>query len=851
MRRFRFLTAMMLGVLTLALGWIPYAAPLHAQDDAPINTTPPRLLLTVILDEGGSMQNSSGNSANSNFVTGKIYNTMAHTTSDPNAVRRDAVVQLLDILHSDYQQHRFAVMTFDRDTANWITGDLANPYVTVGGSQRDEAIYTETKNRIETAPSGLFSSDTANALSTALQSLQIETSQPGAENLKPVVLLITDDVPMDLNGQPFPVNTVWGDVLSENVWRDHITTDYEPQLAAIKALNDYEGAYCAQPDGGGTMAVIGLTTANWVTRDGQISPPNSNTLQAADDGYLALDGEGLFFSDLAIENNWLNPNGKPLYYPVDPLFQDFQLTDFHRQINRFVADVRCTPLQPPANVDERTGEVTFTLSNSFTNVRFFIERPNDNQPFTLVNAAGEAVPLETSPIRAISYREGRRWLLTLDRNDWPEASWNGDWSFSAGGTEVGDVFLQAEIDLRQLRWEEVSRPEKMDEAFQYQLMVADRLLTDRLVITETFVSAQQQDRAVDPNDIEITRQDALYQFLMSDPPFLPGYNYLIDVGVTLNKAYLPNLERITTINGDDVDLLVNTTTVNPIIRFPANDVEWCVDRSGANEIPLAQQVFQVSIEGQEGINENERNSLYSYTTAYLSYPDDTENGTPPTLDTILTWNPEQQLFVGYLDCTRLQSGTRQDIDIVIQFPGDLRRLPLTFSFLPTPTPIPTPVPIMTEAPPVPTPSWPTPTEVAGEVITQNPFTWLLLWAVGIFVAVFIVIRSVIFYRRRITPMQFIWLENQHTGQRKRALNRPALLRWLPLRQRRDVNGQFEFLANGQGEITVWVKGRDVMIDGQPMPANKEYKQTKREIVIRTSESSYKIINRHPLNRSNG
>ena len=346
----------------------------NAQDSSLPQTNSPPLLLLILLDNSSTMTGT--NSA----ATTKRYSTPRDPT-DSSDRRAQAVQRLLLHLQADSVQHQVAVLSFGStpiDLRGLSIDDTGNfGFVGVGGGgSADTLIQAVMTPRTPTPGPG----DVKGALAMAKQILQPQLDKGAASVYKPVILLITDDVPMDTKFAA----SVWSQSPNTTkLWSTYVQ-GLETDMQSFANEKLYQG-YCRPANGGVSFGVFAMGAANWVNTDGSI---NSS-------------GNGSFYSELLTNLGSIAPLTKqPLNYRIDPTFtSDGQLVnDFRDAIPQFLRDVRCewdVPELVP-ETDTARAKLSIPVSVLYQSVTLTLDVPHGAQPTVTLADKSALQPLTTT-----------------------------------------------------------------------------------------------------------------------------------------------------------------------------------------------------------------------------------------------------------------------------------------------------------------------------------------------------------------------------------------------------------------------------------------------------------------------
>ncbi|GEM_PF-3311764 len=416
--------------LIAALLTIGLARPaVHAQDAigyTSIDTTPPGLRVVLLIDDSGTMQDgiypAGGATLNSASTAGELpQGDRKRDTTDPNAHRWALARRLIDTLHADQNAtHAVAVYSFADEVRRVSGSDSANPFVTlgVGASEADyTTLVTSAVSDYRVEPGKVLL-----AIETARDALRrvASSGSTATDTLKPLVLLIADDVPLESYGtspwQQLPENTPW-----DNVFTPRVTE-------TIRELKEetlsYRGTFC--PSSEALFAVMALGAATWISSDGIIA------------------GAGL-------GNYWdsqvsLDSSGTPMLAKLDPSFQDDtqMRAGMRAALDRFLQGVRCYDgVTPPAKLIDGTNHFTWDNADVFSSVRIIVEGL-DGANVTVQTPGGATVSSATPGVRLLR-RDGHQ-VWSLDGAALA-SDWTGTWTVMVGTTDSMRVVVQRDWRL--------------------------------------------------------------------------------------------------------------------------------------------------------------------------------------------------------------------------------------------------------------------------------------------------------------------------------------------------------------------------------------------------------------------
>lgn len=801
------------------------------------DTAPPPLLMIVVLDESGTMQNGT----NSILPTGgTVPAGFGRLSTDPADRRLEAIIDLAARLQNDRSTtHQLAVMTFARTTENpqWLTpdgwsafsGGIPLDIFTPLGQDVENVAFETFVNRLR-QPRGWRDALSGGAGNPAPAMTLIQTAITDAlrdrptNSVKPVVLLITDDVPMDNFGTgPWAGSAAWSTYLP----------DFETPLLTLSATGLYQG-YCAKPNGGVTVASFPMGAANWVNADGstqEIGAPDAGT--------------GTYFTDLATRLGAVNPvSGDLLVYPIDPLFSDAGIgqneTDFDVAITGLLRGLRCTDRIEVATTTEGLDAVGNVPVSAFHSHVTIVVDVNPDQIVEIVPPGGASLGAASNITRTELTPAGsprKRVIFGLSRGDFSPGSWAGQWQLRTEGTQIA-VSAEAVVDLSGVTVVDRTPVTSLEPGqpldLRYEVFTNGYPVRpgDDLLASVTGSEPTIGQFPLEADGTEFTEQ-------------LDGFSeagrYNVAVAVNINPPDTVPLtvtevfnERLTTIDITSGFVLRRTV--------PDTDTLWDCDQ-GQQELTAIVEL---------GSNSASAESIGSYTRIDVYYPPRSaaEDEAMPIAQ--LAWQEENR-FVGQVDCAIFTDEDGDVIEIVAVFPNNAENTRnINFDFQPTPTPTFTPMPIETAIPtPTPAPPGPDPAGNIGESITQPPLSMILI-GLAVITAGSLTIRLTTVYFRTMLPLFNVWLE-EDMQPRERLLGR--LRRYLPIGHQRtllaltDDNRTISLarISGQRGGRSIQIRvlaPTGVSINGDFAPQGSTIDKRDEEIQIIYNNSRFTLINRN-------
>lgn len=827
----------------------PTTAPASASGSDPrasvyaaADTAPPPLMMIVVVDESGTMQNGT----NSILPTGgSLPAGFGRLSTDPEDRRLEAVIDLAARLQGDRSTtHQLAVLTFARSSEipEWLTpegwadgsadGTPSNIFTQLGAGV-DSSDFETFTNRLR-QPRGWRDAISGGAGNPAEAMTFVQTALTDTlrdrppDSIKPVVLFITDDVPMsDFSSGPW---------VSPGLWSGYLT-EFEAPLLALSATSLYQG-YCAKPNGGVTIASFPMGAANWVNADG--------TTQGVND---ADAGTGDYFTDLATRLGAVNPvNGDTLVYPIDPLFSDGGFgqneADFDAAVTGLLRGLRCTDRVEIATTTEGLDAVGNVPVSAFHSHVTITADVNPDQQVEIVPPGGASLGAASNITRTEVIPAGstrKRVTFGLNRSDFSPGEWAGVWQLRVEGTQIA-VIADAVVDLSGVTVVDrtpvtsVEPGQPVDLSYEvftngYPVQPGDSLLA-------SVTGSEPSTGAFD-----LSGEDAAFTTRLGDGFTDAGrYNVSITINVQ-NPATVPlpetevYNERLTTIAVASGFILRRTV--------PDNNTVWDCEQG--------QQELSAIVElGSESASQE---SVGSYTRIDVYYPPRaaTDGDSAATPIAQLAWQ-EAGRFSNTIDCS-IFTGGDNEIEIVAVFPNNAEsNRSVNFTFQPTPTPTQTPMPEATIAPTA-TPPPPGPDLVGnvGESVLRPPLSVILIGIAVMFLGI-TTIRLTTIYFRTLLPLYNVWLE-VNASPRQRLLG--PLRRYVPLglghyRNLITVTATGERIPvariNGQpGGVSIRITAlapNGVVVNGDYIAAGDTDEKRDEEIRINYEDTTFTLVNRN-------
>lgn len=735
-------------------------------DQQPPATSPPGLLLLIVVDDSSTM-NQTGNSLNS-----------AETALGPNANLRDVtdntmrrwhyVGRLLSILQADTQAtHEVAVLSFDGDINGWLSGTSGAPFVRLGAGSTP-ANFNALMDRVTNPEPGAQPGDTVEAFEEAVLPVMRERLAANGNaviaNLKPVVLLITDDVPI----RQWP-DSPWKGV---NLWRQSYHQAFVELVGDLTGVFTYgtldnSPLFCRQAGGQTLLVTVPMGAANWV---------NAVPAWGNGTGRLTRQGNGQYFQQIARAEGLLRrpaspdtPASEPLVYPVDPLLGDQATleTDLRTAFDDILRELRC---QPGENVGNPTqvGNVrsfTTTLSPLMVQAQFVLDE-GARANVQVLDPANNPLPSNLVKVSAPAGAGYQVWTLNRKAIRDAQRPWQGTWTVRVTDGNSGQWRLLYDLDVTGLSWEWLGYTETSREARLRLLQnnraihLGQRFVADlslRLINRTTDEPLPQSVPLRPANDLSgtsspiyIANIDAEDELGVALVLRLNNHPALVEVGLAGAQIAFPPL--------DDARISPPDSEPSLIIRDP--------ERVRCGEPGITSVPFRVEV---AGLNEQPalRDSFFSYVEMQVEhrYPTTGQWRRVMRLEWDLGGLAEgadaTDAFRGEFDCERLNQLAQDQADggglapqpeqalqVVARLPGGNRipgSLPTFVYHTPTPT--------LTPRPPPTTFPTPRPTEfrvtLATEIehaVTTPPnnlfllLSCLVLFIVGLVMSLRFVIR---------------------------------------------------------------------------------------------------------------
>ena len=721
----------------LVMSLTPSVTPIHAQE----TLTPPGLMLVILLDD--SLTNTGDTNTLSYYSRG---GNLSRRATDPNNYRADAAIDLLTHLQSDLTAfHQVAVLRFANNDSDmkWLSEQSAGQkFVTVGGVGNSDGY-----NQLVTAITGRLPIGTGrpgqldNAIVAAQEVITLQYDQNRDTPLKPVVLLIADDVPIDDAIENSPINDV-GEQLetAQNAWRAKLPLFEDPLSELVNLPSDgfrpYTGA-CAAQAGGVTFAVFAMGAANWFDADGTLADFDTVQESQATEYFPALAARLTSLDGL---------DGSPLAYPIDPKFADadsVQLrADLQSAVSRLHRALRCaTPvtIERETNTPANQTEFNFRLSAFYQQVRVTVTIPSSGSSVTFTRPDGTVA--DDLQKFAVSYGETRREIYTLTRPTDVDSApkWSeGVWKVNISEIETATVTAEADLNLDGLDYTEVGDFTDLtpgrSEDYRLTLEKDGVTLRNDPLVMGLNVSLRASNGNTTP--LELALENGDYQWTVVGDKAPSSGTYYVEFGLDLTPR--------------DGTLLTSTNAKRSLRQLPLEyvtgfEISQDDPRTGAtwacDDGKYSQELSVITRQASTGSNPD---SLGSFTRVEMYYPlPDFSQSPSPTPMAILSWKPDLDdnddsiRFSELIDCNLFQTGGDQNLLVIARFPGaegtpvalDLGFSLVTFTPSLTPTLVPslTPTSALTPTPtPTPQPSGAQPMRDITTSVLSPPMIYILI-----------------------------------------------------------------------------------------------------------------------------
>lgn len=825
-------------LLTMSL-----TSPTNAQD-AP---TPPGLLMIIMIDDSSTNDPKPNAGGRNNTLTAGLVNPnlLKRIDTDRNNYRTEAAIDVIRLLQSDpITTHQVAVLRFANVSVDqaWLGGNAQDPaqrLTPIGGGSSPNAeslitaVRTRNLNNITVGPGQLDE-----AMVEVRDFLQ-NSAYAAHQGLKPVILLITDDVPIDgaISNSPFGNSSSWQTNLAK----------FQDPLRELTNPTGYQpyptDRPCALPSGGATFAVFAMGAANWVNRDGTTDKtPDTVDANISTEYYPALVSSvgGL---------DTLDGGVAPLAYRIDPTFADETgntlrdgLQDAVLRLHRAVRcatpiDVQPTPNPPP---DQRG--FSFSISAFYQTTRLTLTTPSGSG-ITFRNPAGETVQL--AEIAALTYGdELRRHYRLLDT----DAAWSvGEWSITITGANTADLYAEADISLAgtdsSISGELTGLKPRTRNNYLIsvskngQPVISDPLLADPALSVTLFQSNRPS------QELAVTHLETGYEVVIEetmaessgDYTLRPTLNLKTRDGTLLTSA-------VAALTFPDVALNYDSGFTMEIGSSLDRTIWDCDDGDNTQNFSV------ITKQSSEGGNPE---SLGSFTQVdvYYPMPDLTLEPTPLAG---LRWRYEKESLEGAIEfdtaipCNSLNPGPNQSMLVVARFPNNsIATAQVNFSLpIPTAKPAETLPPTLTPMPtPTPTPPRPAPIQDISNRVLAPPLSYLIVGILGV-ITIGAMYGGFNRWMSQHLPLHHVTILAPQADK-----NRPLLPRWKRLPPMRYIpylqssaiqHGDsliFTVRAGDDGQIVIRAGSSPLNINGESVPPNTEVSTNRATITIRYNHIS--------------
>lgn len=731
--------------------------PAHAQtatdleSDAISAATPPGLLLVIMVDDSSTMNDNL-----SSIETARFGSTRNGT--DNSMLRWQNVGRIVTQLHADTQTtHQVGVLSFDNSFRGWYSGTSDAPFVELGAQGNDNA-YNGLMTRINRADAGTLPGDTVTAMTEVNNALQRWAQSFGRNsNLKPVILLITDDVPIEAwSESPWQL---------ASPWRTGVDPLFKQQVTEFTRIVNYQGTYCRHNNGSGILYTMALGAANWVNADGSINQS----------------GSGNYFQQIALQNNFTSlQTGEPLVSVIDAQMATgttLPAFDFETAFDNFLQEVRCLETTEQRNITLSPFVSSMTIVFQQGADRNISLTPPDDRP---VNSTNDVIFTDAG-VRIVAPRGERApyQVWSFDRDDWVASgrTWSGEWQ-----TDVQTRVLRSITeDATELNWQVVGDFNDELPQLTIQLLKDGRALRFSPYIQSVSAVLENQQNPADAQTYEFNQlDDGTYQLPI---PIESGI-FTIEPYITMGQAVIgTDISAGTVVRLPDVaanrnDVLrIARTTIEPqlVVQDPPLN-------TSLNPNCSAEGVIDFNVDIGFGLDDPDPDlleRLYSYVRVEVYHSFDGQDAPAPdaTPIAVLAGNLQESAFTArepcaILDARARDAGTDDPQAVSTQQVFEYRPvsnvdidlpLPVTAVFdyqTPTPTPMPTVTPQPSPTRSIPTPPAVNPVSEVGDVLTSPPGS-VLFTIGGVLVAILLILSGVNNYAR-LLPLRAVSIDRKDT-----------------------------------------------------------------------------------------
>jgi hypothetical protein len=649
--------------------------PTHAQQPEFTSTAPPALLLLILIDDSSTMNQPERhlNSVTTGGFTRNGSDVPNRAVTDDDFRRYQEVERLITGLHADLlQTHQVAVLRFDSAFGGWLSGSAEQPFIRLG-AEGDDAAFVQLREALRTPEAGQQPGDTVDAMAEALSALDRWVTTNAARGaLKPVVLLLTDDVPIR-NWAESPWNNV-------TEWRDY-NAEFLRQIDSLRGRVQYTGDYCRHNNGSPLLVTLPMGSANWVNDDGTIVEPQG----ATGGNYFRRLADRSGAQTLRRDSVLLYSNNDLLTFPIDPRFVSLAEleSDLRNAFNQMLSEVRCLQAYDISDQLGGTGgDIPFSVSAMHQQVRllFDIQPPSGLE---LVAPDGRVITVADAQdwLKLVNTPRTDRfvaWGLNRDGFGAPE-TWAGEWLIRVDSGFVPNIRLEYEIDMADLSWSLLPLSDS-SAPIQMRLSVGTRNLTDDIVIRDLQADVIAADGSERFDAVPFTVRGDAYEARV---PFTQPVTYAVEPSLELNASlgdggrYFRGLRYdlgLPTSGAGSVRPQIERGVVTVNIESPqASGEAWaCTDGTQPLRVRLL-----------DDNSEDNSESLYSYADVGVYY---VGGGAFPQRIARLSWDLGE-FFRGEVLCEDLDAGADQAIEVRAEYANGLSGADsITFSFQPTPVP---------------------------------------------------------------------------------------------------------------------------------------------------------------------
>lgn len=718
-------------------------------------TTPPQLIVVVILDETVSMRLQDGQLGGSTIQ--RLYNPAPNPSyvrnpaagSDEQNRRRAAVNRMIDILNADrLQTHKFAVVRMDEDVTladDWFGGDAGGigQFITLGAGV-DQSVVDDFKRQI----TGMNSAsdrggDATDAFWLARAALDSALGTGEQTPYKPLIVWITDDPP-SIAGASTPiqgggytitaaeftalVSSPSNPLVDNRLFSDVITSP-DSFMTILQSLPTYLPDFdplseCFHNNNQLVGAIMAMGTPNWLNADATMYGEPSNL------------GRGMYYDTFATNLGWLRGNGQPLVWAIDPRFEGAARAeqDFRQAVSELMSEIRCQPPYAPlelvtnasqANVQRYSVEV----SAAYRQITFVISMAAPVLPtVTNTTTRNTIAPSYSLPIPGDGYT-----VMSFTRDQVGAEDWSGHWDLSISSTETAVVDMFYDIDLTEAIWRQVEQNLSIERGtehiYQVEVQFADVPLTDETETAVRISGAYMGGNQRQPLTFTYNSENHHFEAVISEES---GGSYDVSLYLTPRFYYSEDVNENFTYSVPAPPN--NRFSVNEL--YGINSVQftgggWRCEDNGYQEIEAEVNVGSV-------VNSSSPADIQA---AYAAIPVEGYIGTPNPSVTpiqffqsrILPGTVQPPPFVARVDCADIPRADDQEFWVVARI-GEQPSWSQSFDWNPTNTPLPTYTPT-----PMATPTLtPTPQPYSSiddledfATLVNQPFVYVMAASAGV------------------------------------------------------------------------------------------------------------------------